>query len=203
MCRPAPSVLIRIFGSGCPGHSLPVWFFAVRCGSSALMRAVREWTFQSGNGPSSAGCPTCPSLAPCSPPSRTLRAARKRAVARRRGRAILDRGCARRLAGFRPGGRNGAQPNREASDEGVTGTKPPTPNSEEPLVPSGLLVPEMGRHLRGGTLAGYPSGEGRALLKIKCGRTPGRVATLTVQQRVLLFIRETSGRAAGIRRLAS
>ena len=61
-------------------------------------------------------------LAPCSPPSSTLRAgsAGGRSLPLRRRGAMLDRGCARRLQDLRPGRRNGAcQPENEpASREG-------------------------------------------------------------------------------------
>jgi hypothetical protein len=46
--------------------------------------------------------PACTSLAPCSPPSMTLRAAQARWPT-----AIIERGCARRLAHVRPGRGNG------------------------------------------------------------------------------------------------
>src|SRR5277367_725138 len=53
-------------------------------------------------------------LAPCSPPSRTLRAAQARWPS-----AILDRGCARRLGVVRPGRGNGPfQPNQETRQVG-------------------------------------------------------------------------------------
>src|ERR1700733_13266301 len=79
--------------------------------------------------------PSRSSLAPCSPPSRTLRAAQARWPS-----AILDRGCARRLGVVRPGRRNGPfRPNQETSQVGRAlpsskGLGPqPTPNGEEAL----------------------------------------------------------------------
>src|SRR6476646_2692876 len=58
---------------------------------------------------SSALAPARLSLAPCSPPSRTLRAAS------RWPEAILDRSCAQRLRELRPGRRNGSQPRNTRS----------------------------------------------------------------------------------------
>ena len=57
------------------------------------------------------------------------RRARARWPAKRR--AILDRGSARRPGEFRPGRRNGSQPNRETPQRGWNGSALPTPNSEE------------------------------------------------------------------------
>lgn len=79
-------------------------------------------------------------MAPCSPPSRTLCAAPRRGGLA----AILDRGCARRLWGVRPGRRNGRfQPNQETQSgreirlsERNFSPPPPTPNSEEALNPA-------------------------------------------------------------------
>ena len=67
----------------------------------------------------------CLSLAPCSPPSRTLRAASRWPA------AILDRSCAQRLRELRPGRENGSQPNRETPDQPRDWLSLPTPNSEE------------------------------------------------------------------------
>src|SRR6478672_11088910 len=74
---------------------------------------------------SSALAPARLSLAPCSPPSRTLRAASRWPA------AILDRSCAQRLRELRPGRRNGSQPNRETPDQPRDWLSLPTPNSEE------------------------------------------------------------------------
>src|SRR6201747_925104 len=74
---------------------------------------------------SSALAPARLSLAPCSPPSRTLRAASRWAA------ATLDRSCAQRLRELRPGRRNGSQPNRETPDQPRDWLSLPTPNSEE------------------------------------------------------------------------
>src|SRR3954470_1773911 len=74
---------------------------------------------------SSALAPARLSLAPCSPPSRTLRAASRWPA------AILDRSCAQRLRELRPGRRNGSQPNREPPDQPRDWLSLPTPNSEE------------------------------------------------------------------------
>src|SRR6478736_726879 len=76
---------------------------------------------------SSALAPARLSLAPCSPPSRTLRAASRWPA------AILDRSCAQRLRELRPGRRNGSQPNRETPDQPRDWLSLPTPNSEEAL----------------------------------------------------------------------
>src|SRR5712672_2085080 len=96
---------------------------------------------------SSALAPARLSLAPCSPPSRTLRAASRWPA------AILDRSCAQRLRELRPGRRNGYQPNRETPDQPRDWLSLPTPNSEEAhiltsrsiehdLVPSPKLLEE-------------------------------------------------------------
>src|SRR6478736_6154457 len=77
---------------------------------------------------SSALAPARLSLAPCSPPSRTLRAASRWPA------AILDRSCAQRLRELRPGRRNGSQPNRETPDQPRDWLSLPTPNSEEALL---------------------------------------------------------------------
>src|SRR5271165_560145 len=75
------------------------------------------------------------SVAPCSPPSRTLRAARRA----RWPAAILDRGCARRLGVVRPGRRNDpCQPNQET-----------LPNGRHWLARQGALVSTHARQ-RGG-----------------------------------------------------
>src|SRR6476620_5132848 len=74
---------------------------------------------------SSALAPARLSLAPCSPPSRTLRAASRWPA------AILDRSCAQRLRELSPGRRNGSQPNRETPDQPRDWLSLPTPNSEE------------------------------------------------------------------------
>src|SRR6478672_10515770 len=79
---------------------------------------------------SSALAPARLSLAPCSPPSRTLRAASRWPA------AILDRSCAQRLRELRPGRRNGSQPNRETPDQPRDWLSLPTPNSEEAIIPS-------------------------------------------------------------------
>src|SRR6476646_8160754 len=76
---------------------------------------------------SSALAPARLSLAPCSPPSRTLRAASRWPA------AILDRSCAQRLRELRPGRRNGSQPNRETPDQPRDWLSLPTPNSEEAI----------------------------------------------------------------------
>src|ERR1700712_2468474 len=76
---------------------------------------------------SSALAPARLSLAPCTPPSRTLRAASRWPA------AILDRSCAQRLRELRPGRRNGSQPNRETPDPPRDWLSLPTPNSEEAL----------------------------------------------------------------------
>src|SRR5207344_2268447 len=81
---------------------------------------------------SSALAPARLSLAPCSPPSRTLRAASRWPA------AILDRSCAQRLRELRPGRRNGSQPNRETPDQPRDWLSLPTPNSEEADFPSPL-----------------------------------------------------------------
>src|SRR6476469_7373503 len=77
---------------------------------------------------SSALAPARLSLAPCSPPSRTLRAASRWPA------AILDRSCAQRLRELRPGRRNGSQPNRETPDQPRDWLSLPTPNSEEAIL---------------------------------------------------------------------
>src|SRR6476659_5431564 len=77
---------------------------------------------------SSALAPARLSLAPCSPPSRTLRAASRWPA------AILDRSCAQRLRELRPGRRNGSQPNRETPDQPRDWLSLPTPNSEEATI---------------------------------------------------------------------
>src|ERR1700704_6842565 len=79
---------------------------------------------------SSALAPVRLSLAPCSPPSRTLRAASRWPA------AILDRSCAQRLRELRPGRRNGSQPNRETPDQPRDWLSLPTPNSEEAVNPT-------------------------------------------------------------------
>src|SRR6516225_1335626 len=76
----------------------------------------------------SAVAPACPRLGPCSPPSRTLRAASRGPT------AILDRGCARPPQELRPGWRNGSQPNRETPAQPHGRMLLPTPNSEEALL---------------------------------------------------------------------
>ena len=70
--------------------------------------------------------PTCPSVAPCSPPSRTLRAARRWPS------AILDRGCARRHA---ESGRDGETALSRTEKQPFQAQWPllPTPNSEEAI----------------------------------------------------------------------
>src|SRR6478609_2927612 len=99
---------------------------------------------------SSALAPARLSLAPCSPPSRTLRAASRWPA------AILDRSCAQRLRELRPGRRNGSQPNRETPDQPRDWLSLPTPNSEEALfsvirplgrldAPNALALPGSGR----------------------------------------------------------
>src|SRR3954452_11216391 len=97
---------------------------------------------------SSALAPARLSLAPCSPPSRTLRAASRWPA------AILDRSCAQRLRELRPGRRNGSQPNRETPDQPRDWLSLPTPNSEEAIYASfaGINVghwpgaPDAGQH---------------------------------------------------------
>src|SRR3954454_3454204 len=84
---------------------------------------------------SSALAPARLSLAPCSPPSRTLRAASRWPA------AILDRSCAQRLRELRPGRRNGSQPNRETPDQPRDWLSLPTPNSEEAFL---LSWPRIG-----------------------------------------------------------
>src|ERR1700704_5181074 len=85
---------------------------------------------------SSALAPARLSLAPCSPPSRTLRAASRWPA------AILDRSCAQRLRELRPGRRNGSQPNRETPDQPRDWLSLPTPNSEEAEIEMVIVVPE-------------------------------------------------------------
>ena len=76
------------------------------------------------------------SVAPCSPPSRTLRAAHGGWWPA----AILDRGCARRLGVVRPGRRNGPfQPNRKTSVHKQERSLPPTPDSEEAFLIYSIL----------------------------------------------------------------
>ena len=88
---------------------------------------VRWSNHQYGAVISSALAPARLSLAPCSPPSRTLRAASRWPA------AILDRSCAQRLRELRPGRRNGSQPNRETPDQPRDWLSLPTPNSEEAI----------------------------------------------------------------------
>src|SRR6476660_5757128 len=87
---------------------------------------------------SSALAPARLSLAPCSPPSRTLRAASRWPA------AILDRSCAQRMRELRPGRRNGSQPNRETPDQPRDWLSLPTPNSEEAEFLAALYLVEKG-----------------------------------------------------------
>ena len=94
---------------------------------------------------SSALAPARLSLAPCSPPSRTLRAASRWPA------AILDRSCAQRLRELRPGRRNGSQPNRETPDQPRDWLSLPTPNSEEAVYFQFHAVPHPTWTLHDGT----------------------------------------------------
>src|SRR3979409_1670914 len=90
---------------------------------------------------SSALAPARLSLAPCSPPSRTLRAASRWPA------AILDCSCAQRLRELRPGRRTGSQPNGETPDQPRDWLSLPTPNSEEAfLTMLGHERPACARH---------------------------------------------------------
>src|SRR6478609_3275289 len=99
---------------------------------------------------SSALAPARLSLAPCSPPSRTLRAASRWPA------AILDPSCAQRLRELRPGRRNGSQPNRETPDQPRDWLSLPTPNSEEAILFIGRPLFGSARHALGQELLQEP-----------------------------------------------
>ena len=71
-------------------------------------------------------------MPPCSPPSRTLRAASRWPA------AILDRGCARRPENVRPGRGNGILPNKETPPEMVDFCAAIWPVFPPPLTESGV-----------------------------------------------------------------